>query len=436
MWKNGNVFILTDPEHNPMISEHWQIIRSSNKLNQDYDVAFLIAPDIVMPPQAGHAIASLMTAIINGLERKCIVFCNGTTSTIKQSDGSKGYDLAVYRKGFSKRIWDGSWFFRGIKSRLITPIKLAWREYAAACADACIRLKVKCLVVEDVADFVWVCRKVRRHGIKVVLHQHAFTQRNYNGYLWRSIDRNIDKIVFVSKTTLNKSIEKFGKLNAPATVIYNGVNLEEYRVDFNDETRSGFADKNRIFRLLFVGRLSASKGILDLVQTIKRMDSQKLELTIVAATTPVDIPTKKQFDAMIADIDKLINPARVLFDLSPSDVIEEYRRTDAVIIPSIGSEGLPKVVTEALAMGVPIIASDRGGTWELVEDGKTGWLIPNPVGVETITETLRRALETTDEELAEMKKRILAYDRPKMDEMIMIRQFSQLIEELIGEQLS
>jgi len=91
------------------------------------------------------------------------------------------------------------------------------------------------------------------------------------------------------------------------------------------------------------------------------------------------------------------------------------------------------VVTEALAMGIPVIASDRGGIWELLEEGRNGWLIADPVSPQTILAALSTALSTTDSELAMIKKSISDFDRPKMDQQRMISSFQQELIETMGE---
>jgi D-inositol-3-phosphate glycosyltransferase len=59
---------------------------------------------------------------------------------------------------------------------------------------------------------------------------------------------------------------------------------------------------------------------------------------------------------------------------SQRDVLALYHRSDAVLMPSL-SEGLPMVALEAMACGLPLIASAVGGVPELVVDGDTGILL-------------------------------------------------------------
>jgi glycosyltransferase involved in cell wall biosynthesis len=53
-----------------------------------------------------------------------------------------------------------------------------------------------------------------------------------------------------------------------------------------------------------------------------------------------------------------------------------YQQIDVLVVPSVWPENSPVTITEAMASGIPVIASDVGGIGELVEDGVTGYLIP------------------------------------------------------------
>jgi glycosyltransferase involved in cell wall biosynthesis len=432
MLKNGKRSTLTE-NRIKTIKDNWQIFRQQADAENEYEIAFLLAPDIVFPSRTGHSIASLVDALAEGLAWKSLVFCYETPKDFSEITWECSYSLAVYRKELANSIWDGPWVFRAMKQRLITPTRLAWRQYARDCALACIEMGVKCLIVEDVADFVWASRVVHKHGVKVLLHQHAFTQRNYNSYLWSRIESNLDHIIFVSRTTLDNTLKKFGRLSKPVEVVYNGVDLGRFKpkkIDHRDDEEDR---EPSITQVLFVGRLAYSKGVFELIEAVKRLNSKRLALTIVVSTTPEDSEINKEFNLALSDPEFIKNPIQVLYNCSPEIVIEAYRKSNILIVPSHNYyEGLPKVVTEALAMGVPVIASDRGGTWELVEEGKTGWMIKNPVGAGTIMEALEKALETAPSELAKMQEYILTHDRPKMDQKVMVEKFSGIISGLIG----
>lgn len=66
---------------------------------------------------------------------------------------------------------------------------------------------------------------------------------------------------------------------------------------------------------------------------------------------------------------------RVKFLGKRSDVIDLLRQMDLFVLPSLW-EGLPTVIMESMSQGVPVLATDIPGTCEMIEAGKTGWLVP------------------------------------------------------------
>src|SRR5262249_14942881 len=66
---------------------------------------------------------------------------------------------------------------------------------------------------------------------------------------------------------------------------------------------------------------------------------------------------------------------RVIFTGQRQDVAEILREVDIVVHPSL-TEGLSNVILEAMATGLPVVATRAGGNPELVQDGKTGILVP------------------------------------------------------------
>jgi glycosyltransferase involved in cell wall biosynthesis len=113
---------------------------------------------------------------------------------------------------------------------------------------------------------------------------------------------------------------------------------------------------------LYLGRLSYEKG----VDTILRAWRPGRGTLVVAGSGP--------------DEDRLrtMAPRDVVFlgSVEGSAVPGLLQRARALLLPSIWYEGQPRVVLEAYAAGVPVVASDIGGLPELVEDGRSGFVVP------------------------------------------------------------
>ena len=71
------------------------------------------------------------------------------------------------------------------------------------------------------------------------------------------------------------------------------------------------------------------------------------------------------------------------------DLAAAYRAMDVCALPSILDEGLPTALLEAQLAGVPIVASDIGGTRETIQEGKTGMLV-KPNDAESLAAALRQ----------------------------------------------
>jgi glycosyltransferase involved in cell wall biosynthesis len=113
---------------------------------------------------------------------------------------------------------------------------------------------------------------------------------------------------------------------------------------------------------LYLGRLSAEKG----VGTILRAWRPGLGTLVVAGSGPEE----GRLRAMA--------PPGVVFlgAVDGSAVPGLLQRARALLLPSNWYEGQPRVVLEAYAAGVPVLASDVGGLPEVVEDGRSGFLLP------------------------------------------------------------
>lgn len=403
-----------------------------------YDVAFLLAPDIPIPNPTGNAIATLVTTLAERIKQNPVVFSTKPLEMKSDQPESRRFSVAYYQKPVQQSILDKYRFLSIMKHFLITPIRYGWRKYAKDAADACIKLQVKCLVVEDVADYCWVARKVRDHGIKVILHQHAFTQRNYRTYLWKRIERKIDKVIFVAHKTLELTEKKHGPLKVDSQIIYNGVDLQHYDpqrwVEQAKNLKRNLSLREDQMVVTYIGRLASSKGILEAMEGFQQLGRKELGFLLVCGRDQhVDPKFLMKFEEQKSNLEKEGFTIRYRENVPQAEMPIIFSTSNVIIVPSNNMyEGLPKVVSEALAMGVPVIASDRGGIWELLTEGVNGWQIKDPVSPQTIREALTNFLNTSNADFSRMKQHILTEDRLRMDQTKMIACFEREIFSVIG----
>ncbi len=122
-------------------------------------------------------------------------------------------------------------------------------------------------------------------------------------------------------------------------------------------------------RLLYVGRLSPAKGAQDAVAALARLDDATLRL--------VGSGTAEQWRALTASADRLGVADRLETATGDRDVVREaYDAADAVLFPSRWAEPFGLVPLEAMARGVPVVATGTGGSVTYLRDGGNALLVP------------------------------------------------------------
>lgn len=121
-------------------------------------------------------------------------------------------------------------------------------------------------------------------------------------------------------------------------------------------------------RLLYVGRLELSKGIVNLIDALSQIeDVGAFSLNVVGSGGLAEFLTETY-----GHLPWLSFAGQI----SKQDVINVMANSDLLCLPSQWFENSPGVVIEALRLGLPVIASDKGGIPELITDGENGLLLP------------------------------------------------------------
>ncbi|MBL8096667.1 MAG: glycosyltransferase [Anaerolineales bacterium] len=172
---------------------------------------------------------------------------------------------------------------------------------------------------------------------------------------------------------------------ASAAIIPPGVDLDVFYPRPGGESKRAIHAPQDTFLLLFVGRIEALKGIDTLLRAVAVLrargacDCGQLSLAIIGGDP--DLPPERQSDEMrrvMALRDELGLSELVAFlGKQDQDALPEYyTAADCVIMPS-HYESFGMVALEAMACGTPVIASEVGGLAFLVQDGVTGFTVPD-----------------------------------------------------------
>ena len=178
----------------------------------------------------------------------------------------------------------------------------------------------------------------------------------------------VQRVVCVSPSLRQKVVE-LGLTSADKAVVVgagscNGIDLQRFSL----LSGPAGADGDRKLCIGFVGRLTRDKGIYELVRAFELLKPEfpGLVLMLVGGYEdgdPVDIALQQQIDAD----QQILNIGEV------PDPVPYYRRMNVLALPTY-REGLPTVLLEAGAMGIPVVASRATGCVDVVVDRETGFL--------------------------------------------------------------
>jgi glycosyltransferase involved in cell wall biosynthesis len=167
-------------------------------------------------------------------------------------------------------------------------------------------------------------------------------------------------------------------------VIPNGVDTERFR--------PGKTRTDEQIRIVVLAQLIRRKGIQYLVQALERLDASTREkcLVDVYGTGPFRTELEKMTQA--AGLEEILTFHGLLEGEKTPDTL---RNADVFVLPSL-QEGMPLALLEAMASGLPAIATSVGDVPSAIEDGNTGLLVP-PGDVEALGAALARIV--TDQAL-------------------------------------
>lgn len=179
----------------------------------------------------------------------------------------------------------------------------------------------------------------------------------------------LDAVAAVSRATL-EAVQQVYRPGGAAVVVPHAVDLAALRPQRSrSEVRRELATPQNAPVVVFVGRLAAEKRPDRLLRVFSRV---LVELPDAALWIVGDGPRRGAVERRIAT-PPLTDAVRLTGERD--DVADLLAAADLLLLTS-DSEGVPGVVLEAGALGVPAVATDVGGVGECVEDGVTGRLLP------------------------------------------------------------
>lgn len=196
----------------------------------------------------------------------------------------------------------------------------------------------------------------------------AFKQAAHR-WLYRLGMRLVDGVIVVSDETKDSFRDVIGR-DGNVEVVFNAVDVERYPVTRNRSlarSRLGFGPTDHVMTM--VGTFKRQKGHRYLIDAIGAVGDRfpHLHLLLVGDGEFLEEVREQARHSRIQD--------RVHFLGTRRDIAGLLGASDSFVLPSLW-EGLPVALVEAMATGLPTVATNVSGTSQVMVDGETGWLVP------------------------------------------------------------
>ena len=182
------------------------------------------------------------------------------------------------------------------------------------------------------------------------------------GALYRVLRRRLDVVIALCHFTRQQAVEEYGVLSSCCRVIYSGIDSSRFR--FPHVIRAS----TEPMTIGFLGSIDSGKRIDLFIDAIPRLIRRNSKLRFVVGGIGKDMKR------IVSKVHALEIDRYVEFRGFVKDVPLFFEEIDVYLFLS-EREGLPWVVLEAQAAGVPTIASAVGGVPEVIEDGNNGTLL-------------------------------------------------------------
>lgn len=258
-------------------------------------------------------------------------------------------------------------------------------------------------------------------GTKTVIYQHHDAgEDGSNAFgIKRKILRRIDGAVcgqvdeiyaisnFVKSSLINNYSVKMDKIH----VIYNGVNLERFSPEKNNDNE-----------IIYVGRLIEEKGVQVILHALSKI-KEDYHFSVVG-----DGPYRYELEKMAQELDV---KSKVTFYGAQKDVNKYLNRANIFVHVPLLEEGFGITVVEAMAAGTNVITTYSGGIPEIITDGVNGHMVVRN-DTDSLAERMRDVLLNYNaEENIEIRRQAIVDSRKYS-----IEEFSEQLDTLLCAKIS
>lgn len=230
----------------------------------------------------------------------------------------------------------------------------------------------------------------RRQGLPCIIGARGSDIHVRSGLglrLTRQALQGAEAVLTVSQAMRRAAIADYGVEPGKVRTIVNGIDTRVFRPGDRQAARGRLGVAPTAKLVTYVGRFVESKGMRELLAAFQALAARDPDVALALVGDGV---MRAQLESMV-DAAGLATRVHMPGGLEPAEVAEWVRASDVLTLPS-WSEGYPNVVVEAVACGCPVVATDVGGTSEIVNPGNGILVAPRnvPALVQALGDALAR----------------------------------------------
>lgn len=216
----------------------------------------------------------------------------------------------------------------------------------------------------------------------VTVHMSTAPYRGDSDTLLGKLLRSADWVTGVSQATLDEVLKLVPEARDKSSVIYNGLDMPAL-----DPGPLPFTPP----RLLFLGRLVDQKYCHYAIEACAALQSRFPELELLIAGDGPEYRSLVELAAARGVADRV----QFLGWVDPDQVPEIINQATVLLLPSVLVEALPLVAIQAAQLARPVVVTRLGGIPEIVQDGRTGFIVP-PHDLDALIEKTAQLLSEPD----------------------------------------
>jgi teichuronic acid biosynthesis glycosyltransferase TuaC len=213
------------------------------------------------------------------------------------------------------------------------------------------------------------------------------TYNHINYYLSKKCIEQSNLVITESKDLENKIRQLYIKATKVQT-FYKGIDISNFQ---NLPSKNSIIERLHLSPqkkyILFIGRLVYDKGIYELAEAFVTITKKYPDFDLILIGEEIEKEELMRKFEEIGILDRVF-----LKGIVPYKEIANYMNISDLLVLPTWAEGLPNVVMEAMAVGLPVVATNVGGIPEVLENGVTGLSVPVK-NVKKLTEAVIKMLE-------------------------------------------